>query len=87
MGAWVERMERTQLEVGQRVAFATDATALRFPKRCPEGIDAEHLLLPRREADRGHDLWTTYNVIEEYVIKGGLSYRVGPNRQMHSWKS
>jgi len=84
VGAWVERMERTRLEAEQRLAFATSAMALRFPKKRPEGMEPVHLLAPRREADQGHDLWTTYNVVQEHVIKGGLSYRLGPKRQMHS---
>jgi len=84
VGAWVERMEHTQLAAEQRLVFAAAAMALRFPKRRPEGMDPAHLLLPRREAHQGSALCTTYNVIQEYVIKGGLSYRIGPNRQMHS---
>jgi Domain of unknown function (DUF932) len=84
VGTWVERMERTQLELQQRLAFADAAIALRFPKKRPEGIQPAQLLEPRREADQGHDLWTTYNVVEEHVIKGGLSYRTATNRQMQS---
>lgn len=84
VGTWVERMERTRLEAEQRLAFAASAMALRFPKKRPEGMEPSHLLAPRREADQGHDLWTTYNVVQEHVIKGGLSYRLGTSRQMHS---
>lgn len=84
VGQWVDRMERTLLEQHQRVAFAKDAITLRFPKKHPEGMEPAQLLEPRREEDRGHDLWTTYNVVQEHVIKGGVSYRIGANRQMHS---
>jgi hypothetical protein len=81
---WVERMERTPLELEQRLAFAENAIALRFPKKRPEGIETSNLLEAQREEDCGHDLWTTYNVIQEYVIKGGLSYRTSKNRKMES---
>jgi hypothetical protein len=84
VGRWVERMERTQLELEQRLAFAEAALGLRFPKRRPEGLRTEQLLEPQRDADRGHDLWTVYNVVEEHVIKGGLTYRTDTNRQMQS---
>jgi Domain of unknown function (DUF932). len=84
VGAWVERMERTRLEAEQRVAFATCAISLRFPNKQPEGLDPAQLLRPRREEDQGNDLWTTYNVVQEHVIKGGLSYQTGKNRKMHS---
>jgi hypothetical protein len=47
-------------------------------------MEPSHLLVPRREADQGHDLWTTYNVVQEHMIKGGLRYQLGPNRQRHS---
>ena len=84
VGAWVERMERTPLDLEQRLGFAENAIALRFPKQRPEGLQPQQLLEPRRDADRGYDLWTVYNVVEEHVIKGGLSYRTGTNRQMQS---
>ena len=83
-GAWVERMERTPLETDQRIDFANSAITLRFPKGRPEGVKPTHLLEPCRDEDRGHDLWTTYNVVQEHVIKGGLAYRTSAKRQMHS---
>jgi len=84
VGQWVERMERTPLEQDQRLAFAKDAMALRFPRKRPEGMEPVQFLEPLRDEDRGHDLWTTYNVVQEHVIKGGVAYRLGPKRQMHS---
>jgi hypothetical protein len=35
-------------------------------------IKAEQLLVPRRHDDRANDLWTTWNVVQENAIKGGL---------------
>jgi hypothetical protein len=30
-------------------------------------------LLPRRHDDQASDLWTTFNVVQENVIRGGLT--------------
>ncbi|MTH94787.1 DUF932 domain-containing protein [Roseibium sp. RKSG952] len=35
-------------------------------------ITPEQLLSPRRTADRSGDLWTTFNVVQENAIRGGL---------------
>ena len=47
------------------------------PDIAPGGIDtpitAQQLLNPRRHADIGSSLWQTFNVIQENVIRGGLS--------------
>jgi hypothetical protein len=84
VGAHVERMERTHLEEGQRLSFAADALALRFPRARQACLRPEQLLEPRRPEDNRRDLWTTYNVVQEAVIKGGLEYRTASNRQMRS---
>ncbi|MEA9980016.1 DUF932 domain-containing protein, partial [Pseudomonas sp. RTS4] len=38
-------------------------------------ITPSQLLLPRRREDRSDDLWTTFNRVQENVIKGGLDGR------------
>jgi hypothetical protein len=35
-------------------------------------VDADRLLRPRRMADTGADLWTTFNRVQENAVKGGL---------------
>jgi hypothetical protein len=84
VGAYVERMERTQLEEPQREDFAREAIALRFPKRSPVDLQPAQVLQPRRPEDAGPSLWKTYNVIQEAVIRGGLAYRTASNRRMES---
>ena len=39
----------------------------------PTPFEPAELLKPRRAVDNSRDLWTTFNVIQENVIKGGLS--------------
>ena len=59
----------------QRNAFAEAARVARFADA--EGhvetpVTAQQLLIPRREADRGNDLWKTFNVVQENDVKGGI---------------
>lgn len=65
-----------QLSHDERVAFATSAHVLRFGDS--EGhvdtpIQPQQLLVARRPADTGNDLWRTFNVVQENSIRGGLS--------------
>lgn len=80
VGEYVERMERTRLEDAQRLAFAAQALALRFPKGRLGAMHPSQLLEVRRHEDAGRDLWRTYNVIQENVLKGGLIHRSPTNR-------
>lgn len=66
----VNHMRKLELTERQRTAYAASALALR-PER-PGLIMPDDLLMPRREQDKGHDLWTTYNVVQENLIKGGV---------------
>lgn len=38
----------------------------------PKGLTPELILQTRRKEDHAKDLWTTYNVIEENLMKGGI---------------
>ena len=80
VGANVERMERTVLEEPQRLEFAERALALRYPEGRQGGMHPSQLLAVRREADVGHDLWRTYNCVQENLLKGGLTRRSPSNR-------
>lgn len=66
---------RIELKQDERLALAEGAHTLRFADS--EGnvktpIKPEALLEARRTEDHKPDLWTTFNVIQENVIKGGL---------------
>ncbi len=56
----------------ERGVFAQAAHSLVYdePENAP--IRPERLLSERRYDDKGNDLWTTFNVIQENIIKGGL---------------
>lgn len=72
----VTEWKGTRLQEAEQQALAEAAHVLRFPKAGNEGaalapIDPAALLRPRRSADRATDLWTTMNVVQENVVKGG----------------
>jgi hypothetical protein len=78
---------KVMLDKPTREAFAEAAHTIRFP-RDEEGntttpIKAEQFLMPKRVEDNGTDLWTTFNVIQENVLKGGMegTYRRDNGRQ------
>ena len=80
LAASVERMERTRLEEDQRLGFAVDALALRYPDASQAGIRPAQLLEPRRSEDVGHDLWRTFNTVQSNLLGGGLVKRSASGR-------
>ncbi len=61
----------TQLSDSERLLFAS--TVNTYVNGEKPNIASRRLLAPRRSADADKkDLWTTYNVIQENVMKGGI---------------
>lgn len=84
----IENWSALQLTAGEQNIFAEAAHTLRFADadgKIETPITASQLLTPRRMADRAEngsswsrpapDLYRTMNVVQENVIKGGLSAR------------
>lgn len=85
----IDRWSNLQLSAGEQTVFAEAAHSLRFADaegKIDTPITASQLLSPRRREDRaengGHgwsrpapDLYRTLNVVQENVIRGGLSAR------------
>lgn len=65
----VSEMTQHDLDGTSRMRFAREAAEIRFPD---VDVDAGRLLQTRRGADAGHDIWTTFNVIQENCIRGGF---------------
>ena len=57
-------------ECEQLASFAK-RIRFRFRKSPPIRIDHTKFLQPRRDVDRGKDLWTVFNVIQENMTHGG----------------
>jgi hypothetical protein len=73
-----EKWSGLQLRREEKEALAKAAFVLRFPEEesVPAALSLNHaqhteLLNPRRWDDRASDLWTTFNVVQENVIRGG----------------
>lgn len=71
-----EAMKGLTLDYGEQTAFARAALSLRYDQsEAPAPVTDSQLLVPRRLEDRGNDLWTTFNRVQENVIRGGLTGR------------
>src|SRR5690606_8087958 len=59
-----------------REEFARRAAALRWDANQPAAqlLMPCSLLAPRRYGDRSTDLWTTFNVVQEHLLRGGDRY-------------
>lgn len=73
----IEQFRAIQLSKNDRTVLA-QAAALQRWNMVPDEITGAHeevnltnLLMPKRRADTGTDLWTTFNVLQENVIRGG----------------
>lgn len=67
---------RQMLAREEREAFAEAAHVVRFADadgNVTTPIEPRQLLNPRRYDDNGTDLWTTFNVVQENAIRGGLT--------------
>lgn len=76
----VKQWSGLMLTDGEQNAFATAAHSLRFADeegKTTTPIQPTQLLVPRRHEDNGKDLWSTFNRIQEHVIKGGDRGRQG----------
>jgi hypothetical protein len=72
-----ESMQALTLKPTQQLALADAALNLRYDAEEHRPIEPEQVNTPRRFEDRGNDLWTTFNRIQENLMRGGLS---GHNR-------
>lgn len=77
----VQEWSEIGLSVGQRLEFAAMAANLRWPNPT---FDPKLLLQPRRHADTGTNLWTTFNVIQENLLKGGFTPNVPKARKVRT---
>ncbi len=67
-------MRALTLNDGEQRAFAHAAAMLRFDPEQPEQLPVtpEQINRARRMDDKAGDLWTTFNRVQENVVRGGL---------------
>lgn len=70
-----EGMQALRLAAPEQEVFARAALALRYDEEQPAPISEAQILAPRRIEDRGSDLWTTFNRVQENMTRGGLTGR------------
>jgi hypothetical protein len=84
IAASVDRFREIQLTSPERRAYAEAALVARYGEyRVLAGpVKPPQILEARRDTDTGNDLWTTYNVVQENLYKGGLSGRSRSGRRV-----
>jgi hypothetical protein len=65
-------MQAIELTPDEKAVFAKAAMSLKFDESLP--VEPFQVLAARRYGDQKPDLWTTFNVIQENLTKGGLRY-------------
>ncbi|PAU86037.1 hypothetical protein CK507_16335 [Pseudomonas sp. WN033] len=80
-----DSMRAITLEAGEDDVFARSALALKYddPSK-PAPVTESQLLVPRRWDDRKSDLWSTFNRIQENLVKGGLAGRSANGRRQQT---
>jgi hypothetical protein len=72
--SWDE-MRAIMLSRPEQMVFARSAMALKYDKVEEAPIVPEQLIRPQRSADTSDDLWSTFNRVQEHLIKGGVRGR------------
>jgi hypothetical protein len=80
VGETRSQLAATELTSAEQSAYAEAALTLRWPDRTPP-ISSDQILRPRRTSDSGNDLWTTFNRVQEHLMRGGQPGRTANNRR------
>ncbi len=71
----LDTMKCISLTEGDQELFARAALSYRYEYEDKSPITPSQVLRPRRREDYGTDLWTTFQRVQENMIKGGLPGR------------
>lgn len=74
-------MKSIELTRPEQVVFAEAAMAVKFEDELDAPFDSAELLRTRRADDRDASLWTTFNKIQENVMRGGIAGRNANGRR------
>jgi hypothetical protein len=72
----MNRFKQTQLDEDKKQQFALAALGLRFNIENLT-FNVEDILEPTRPEDKGNDLWSVYNVVQEKLVHGMVNYQNG----------
>ena len=73
----LNKFRAVELSQEQALDFAKKALEVRLGDLDNIQIDLQDLLTPTRSEDRGNDLWSVYNVVQEKLIHGMFNYKYG----------
>lgn len=76
-----QQMQGIKLSEAEKAVFARAALPLRFDEGVAPVTESDVLRLRRRD-DNQNDLWTTFNVVQENLVRGGLRGRNANNKPM-----
>ena len=76
----VKTFKQTNLTDASKKDFAKQAILTRW-KTGQEFLSLNDLLTPYRDEDSGNELWKVFNVLQEKIINGGVSYTLPQGRQ------
>jgi hypothetical protein len=76
----VEQWQKIALTAHQQAAYATAAAELRWGDNVP--VDPVKLLTVRRSGDNKNDVFTTFNRVQEAIVKGGVRGRGQTGRRL-----
>ncbi|EJJ4045588.1 hypothetical protein AF388_19380 [Salmonella enterica subsp. enterica serovar Typhimurium] len=78
-----DAMQSLLLPPAAQQAMADAALTYRFGEE-HQPVSATQILTPRRYEDRQNDLWTTYQRLQENLLKGGLPGRTAKGKRSHT---
>lgn len=81
LGDRIDAYKSVQLNQDEQRVFANSALQLRWDAETAPVV-ADSILRARRWDDKGADLWTTFNRVQENLVQGGLSGRGTTGRRM-----
>jgi len=69
----VTRMMEREMTIDEKIDFVRKSVNIRFGQdRVLNDLQIVGLLTPNRIEDEGDDLWTTFNVVQEKYVRGGI---------------
>lgn len=79
-----EGMKALTLSEGEQAAFARSALVLRYGEGegvAPPPVTEREVLRARRASDQSGDLWTTFNRVQENMVRGGMPGRTATGKR------
>lgn len=78
-----QAMKSLQLEPPEQAVFARAALAIKYDDPLePAPVSEDQLLRAERADDLSGDLWTTFNRVQEHLVRGGLRGRSASGRRI-----